>query len=43
MMNEVVYTLLEGVVVLFMLFIALILVGAIVLFVRSFVRQWKKQ
>ena len=43
MMNEVVYTLLEGVVVLFMLFVALILVGAIVLFVRAFVRQWKKQ
>ena len=42
-MNELVYTLLEVVVVLFMLFIALIIIGAIVLFIRSFIGHWKKQ
>ena len=42
-MNELVYSLLEAVVVLFMLFIALILIGAIVLFIRSFITHWRKQ
>lgn len=42
-MNELVYSLLEAVVVLFMLFIALILIAAIVLFIRSFINHWRKQ